>query len=407
MAEYILMLALSPTMETGVIAKWNKQEGDAIETGDIICEVETDKAVMEYESPGDGFLLKILIHEGGHAAVGEPIAVMGDEGEDVSELVAAAAVKQEGPVATTMTTAPVSQEPSPIPQEPIPVFMKEGRGKVRSTPLARNMAAQARLDLATVRGSGPGGRIVKRDIEIALSAPAVQPPVATAAGEETIRVTEKRRIIAERLSTSKFTAPHYYLTVTVEFDHLLEARRKLNASVKEKVSLNSFLIKLTAEALRRHPTVNSTWNGTTITQHARQDVALAVATEAGLVAPVVRGCGEKTIRSIDADLKTLIDKARSNKLGPDEYEESTFTISNLGAYGIEEFTAIINPPGAAILAVGATRKTPVIDENDQIVVRQCAKLTLSSDHRVIDGAAGASFLSELKEMIESPIRALF
>ena len=425
MAEQLLMLALSPTMETAVIARWNKQEGDSVAAGDVVCEVETDKAIMEYESPTDGVLLKILVKEGGKAAVGEPIGIVGEEGEDISELLKELGKKapertpepsKEAPAAATaMTTVagplPSGEAPSPVPQEPVPTFLREAEGKIRSSPVARKLASQAGLALGAITGTGPAGRIVKRDVERAIQQRAAAPPAAAAPTVspeegEAIRVTERRRVIAQRMAASKSSAPHYYLTLSVSMDNILEARRAHNEASDENLSLNAFLIKLVAEALKRHPMVNASWNGTTITLHKRIDISVAVAQEDGLIAPIVRDCGSRGIRAIDADLRAVVEKARANKLSVEDYEGGTFTLSNLGTYGIEEFTAIINPPQSAILAVGAITKTPVVGDDGRVVVRHLMKMTLSCDHRVIDGAVGAEFLRDLKAIMESPVHAL-
>ena len=287
-------------------------------------------------------------------------------------------------------------------------------GRVKSSPLARKVAKDAGIELAGVTGTGPGGRIVKRDIEQAMQTkPAESAPNAAATiaapslADETIRVSQKRKIIAQRLAESMFTAPHFYLKVTVNMDGILAARTALNATRKEKVSLNAFLVKFVAEALKKHAIVNSTWHGDTIVKHGSVDVGLAVAQPDGLMTPVVRNCGNKGIAQIDDELRALIQKAQNNRLEPQEYTGATFTISSLGAFGIEEFTAIINPPGSAILAVGAIRKEPVVNEDDDIEIHSNMALTLSCDHRVIDGAVGAVFLTELKAMLEQPIRALY
>jgi pyruvate dehydrogenase E2 component (dihydrolipoamide acetyltransferase) len=425
MAEQLVMLALSPTMETAVIARWNKQEGDSIAAGDVVCEVETDKAVMEYESPTDGVLLKILVNEGGKAAVGEPIGIVGEEGEDISELLEEVEKKapepapepsEEAPAPTTVMTtgpsAPPSDEAaSPVPQEQVPTFRREQEGKIRSSPVARKLASHAGLELGAITGSGPAGRIVKRDVERAIQQRAAAPegeaaPTVSPEEGEAIRVTERRRVIAQRMAASKSSAPHYYLTLSVSMDNILDERRAHNEASDENLSLNAFLIKLVAEALKRHPMVNASWNGTTITLHKRIDISVAVAHEDGLIAPIVRDCGSRGIRAIDADLRAVVEKARANKLSVEDYEGGTFTLSNLGTYGIEEFTAIINPPQSAILAVGAITKTPVVGDDGRVIARHLMKMTLSCDHRVIDGAVGAEFLRDLKSVMESPIRAL-
>ncbi len=416
MAEKVVMLALSPTMETGMIAKWNIREGDAVSSGDVLCEVETDKAVMDYESMQEGVLLTVVLPEGGEARVGETIAIIGEKGEDVSSLLAEAQKTSKNVKGATVPGKEkvgrvVSGELETV-QAPVVELTK---GRIKSSPLARNMANKEGLDLRTIQGTGPGGRIVRQDIENALAkrqtkpAVAIPPAVALAPvqADEIIRVSQKRKIIAQRLSESKYSAPHYYLKVTAKMDHVIQARRELNARLAEKVSLNAFLIKLVAEALKRHPMLNSTWNGDTITKHWNVNIGLAVAQPDGLIAPVVRNCRNKGILEIDQELKGLIQKVQSNRLEPEEYSGATFTISSLGSFGIQEFTAIINPPGSAILAIGEIRKEPVVGDNDQILIQSNMAMTLSCDHRVVDGAVGAAFLKELKEMLENPIRALY
>ena len=378
MAEKIPMLALSPTMEEGLIVKWVKQEGEEVTEGDVLCEVETDKATMEYESPAKGVLLKILTKQGESTAVGKTIAVIGEAGEDIPEI--------------------VTEEKASPPAEPTAV------AKIRSSPLARKLAGEYGVDITSVTGSGPQGRVTAEDIEQAGKG---KTAVAEGAAESIIEVSAKRKTIAKRLCESKFSAPHYYLTLTVVAEDLLTARQKLNARRETKVSLNAFLIKFAAESLKRHQIINSTWQQDRIIQYRQANIAIAVSQPDGLIAPVVRDCGSKGIIEIDAELRELIEKAKVNKLSISEISDATFTISNLGAYGIEEFTAIINPPGSAILAVGKISKTPLAGEGDKVELKQAMKLTLSCDHRVIDGVAGAEFLEDLKEMIECPIRALY
>jgi len=408
MAEKLLMLALSPTMEKGTIVKWHKQEGDTIANGEVLCDVETDKAVMEYPSSTDGPLLRILVPEGGSAAVEEPIAIAGKSGEDISDLLKTVAppVRKEkvGQAEAASKVADGEMCPVGVSATKLP------DGKIRSSPLARKLAEQAGLNLADITGTGPEGRITKEDVERTIqqrSAKMVEKVPPTPLADETIPVSAKRRAIADRLSKSKFSAPHYYLRVSVEMDAIMADRNKYNAAAEDKLSLNAYLIKFVAEAIKHHPMVNATWNGETITKHGRIDIALAVAQPDGLVAPVVRDCGNKGILTIDAELKGLIDKARNNRLTPADYENATFTISNLGSYGIEEFTAIINPPGSAILAVGAIEKRTVVSEQEDILIRSMMTITLSCDHRVIDGAVGAAFAKDLKAIMESPIHALY
>ncbi len=431
MAEKLLMLALSPTMEEGVITKWVKSEGDSVSQGDVLCEVETDKATMEYESQNEGTLLKITAEEGAHVKVGNTIGVIGRLGEDITETLQEASKETQGPrpdakekkeevkeeaseqVAEKKEARVEEEEKTPAPKP------EKATGKIRSTPLARRLAGQEGINLDEIEGSGPEGRITRADVERAIegtarpSAAAKAPakaPAAPAAGglkEETIPVSQKRQTIARRLSESKFSAPHYYLTLSAVADRLVHAREDLNAARDQRVSLNAFLMKFAAETLRRHPDVNSTWRTDTIVRHASCDIALAMQMPEGLVAPIVRNCEAKGIVQIDAELRALVEKARAGKLALEDYEGSTFTVSNLGAFGIEHFTAIINPPGSAVLAVGQIRPEPVVDDANRVHVQRIMKMTLSCDHRVIDGAVGAKFLRDLKEIIEYPVRGLY
>jgi pyruvate dehydrogenase E2 component (dihydrolipoamide acetyltransferase) len=430
MAEKVLMLALSPTMEAGTIARWTKKEGDSVSNGDVLCEVETDKATMEYESIQEGTLLKIVVPEGRQAKVEQTIAIIGAAGEDFSPLLAEVDTVASGSGATASagtSGAAASAAPARPTAEAAAGTPATGDGRAKSSPLARKLADAAGIDLAAVAGSGPLGRVVKRDIEQAIAAGgrpagparagapktgvpapgASLPAVAAAGADETVPVSQKRQIIARRLAESKYSAPHFYLKTSVFTETMMEARAALNATIDHKVSVNAFLMKFVAEALKRHPEVNSSWQGETILRFGSIDIALAVAQPDGLITPIVRNCGGKGIVEIDRELSDLIARARTNKLAPEEYTGATFSISSLGTFGIEEFTAIINPPGSAILAVGQMQKVPVVDEHDAVVVRSQMKLTLSCDHRVIDGAVGASFLSELKAMIEHPVRALY
>lgn len=462
MAEKMLMLALSPTMEEGTIVSWSKQEGDKIENGDVVCEVETDKATMDYESLQEGTLLKILIPEGESAAVEQPIAVIGEEGEDISDLLKeiesegkaggdeAGGSGEGGAEAAQAETAggaggsgaePVGEAAGGTAGQP----GVEG-GRIKASPLARNLAEDAGIDLTNLQGqgSGPGGRVVKKDIEAAkagggaaaggpqaaaqaagagqgaaaaqkATAPGsglgAQPPVtSTGIEEQHIKIGRKRAVIAQRLSESKFSAPHYYLTTSLRTDPLTKSRERINLRVTKsggaKLSLNAFIMKLTAEAIKRHPIVNAGWKEQEIYIPGSIDIGLAVALDDGLITPVVRNCGGKGIRQIDAEVQQLVAKARSGKLQPEEYSGASFSISNLGTYGIEQFTAIINPPASAIMAVGAVTREPVELENGSISFDNKMKLTLSCDHRVIDGAVGAAFLRDLKAVFEDPMQAL-
>jgi pyruvate dehydrogenase E2 component (dihydrolipoamide acetyltransferase) len=449
MADKVLMLALSPTMETGTIVDWNKKEGDQVSEGDILCEVETDKATMEYESQNEGILLKIVVSAGQEAAVGQAIALIGEKGEDIGSLLeeierdAASAPAAGEPEKKTAEVEVVSSQrgtasqaveeaPAPraqaIPASGAPAPEAAGAappGGVKASPVARRLSEQHGIDMKGIQGSGPEGRIVKRDVEKALetggaaaprAAPARTAPGAGIAipaytpGEMTVTkipVSGKRKVIAQRLSESMFSAPHYYLRTIVAVDDLFKARKELNSRVTDKVSFNAFLIKFVAEALRRHPVVNAGWQGDHIFQYGRADIGLAVAQADGLITPIVRDCWNRGILSIDAELKVLIDRALINKLKPEEFQGATFTISNLGSYGIHDFTAVINPPGSAILAVGEARREPVIGANDQVEVRTNMVLSLSCDHRVIDGDKGALFMQDLKALMEDPIQALY
>ncbi len=441
------MLALSPTMEEGVIVKWVKNEGDAIEQGDVLCEVETDKATMEYESPAGGVLLRILAKEGASVPVGQEIAVIGEPGQTVEPATGKKeaklqdkepapkepakvdkppetkepAVKEEaGPAGAP---APQEKAPEPKPEEarpkrqekvvPItePAFeAPQAEGKVLATPLARRLADKHKVDLTRISGSGPGGRITRGDVEQAIEAETSGRALSPEAGEladKTIEITAKRKVIADTLSGSKFSAPHFYLKVTADVENFMAARARLNKRTGGHVSINAFLIKFVAETLKRHPMINATWTDDGIVQHASLDIALAVSQPDGLIAPVVRDCGSKGILQIDKELKELVNKTRKGALTRADYADSTFTISSLGTYGIEEFTAIINPPGSAILAVGEFMKMCVADDNEQICAKLCAKLTLSCDHRLIDGTIGANFLRDLKHMMEYPIEPMY
>lgn len=434
MAEKVPMTALSPTMEEGTIVSWVKKEGDTVAAGDVLCEVETDKTSVEYESSQEGTLLKIIVGADGSAAVGRTIAIIGEKGEDFSALLAeveseaksggsaspataeaapekTAAAPQEQPAAPQET----AREQSAAPPAATPQTSEDGT-RIKASPLAVKLAAERNINLALVKGTGTGGRIVQRDIEQFRGVPGGAASVGGGAAAEglpgayadqEIPVTGKRAVIARRLSESMYTAPHYYLTTSVEMDRVMEARRMLNQELSEKVSLNAFFIKFAAEAIRRHPGINVTWKGDTILQYGSIDIALAVDLGNGLITPVVRNCGNRGVRDIEKELVDLIEKARTGKLKPEEYSDATFTISNLGSFGVEEFTAIINPPGSAILALGAGKPTPVVRSDGTIVAATVMKMTLSCDHRVIDGAAGGRFLRELQLLMEEPARLLF
>ena len=402
MAEKILMIALSPTMDQGMIARWNKKTGDRIAYGDVLCEVETDKATMEYESMVEGTLLHVVVPDKESATVGEPIAIVGKSDEDISDILAE--------IGDKTAVEPASQEPPDEQKKttaPAPAVADANR-RQKASPLARRLAQERGIDLYRISGSGPQGRIIKKDIEKAT--PAAQAALPSLAIPEKmvaeyLPISPKRRTIARRLSESKYSAPHYYLQLTVDMERLLQARDSLHPN-SGRLSLNACFIKLTAIALQKHPLVNSCWCGDSIAQFATVDIGLAVAQTEGLVVPVVRDCAAKGIAQIDNELRNLIERARSGKLSPEEMQNATFTISNLGGFAIEAFTAIINPPGAAILALGQIMKEAVVGENDQIVIRQRMKATLSCDHRIIDGAVGAAFLRDWQALLQEPLLAV-
>lgn len=406
------MKALSPTMEEGGIQKWRVKEGDKVTVGQPLCDVETDKATMEYESDSEGILLKILKGPGTGAKVGDVIAVIGEAGEDISALLAEVAAS--GAPKAAPSDAPANTNNSSVAPATAPVVahsapVVSAGGRVKASPLAKKIAADKGYDIAQISGTGPAGRVVRADVEGFTPKSAVfagNSLGASSLNNERIPVSRKRGVIAKRLGESLFTAPHFFLTLSVEMDSLLEARDRINAKRKEKIGLNPFIIKFCAEALKRHQAVNSSWQGDFIQNFASADIGVAVAQPDGLITPVVRFADSKGILQIDAEFKDLIERGRDGTLKPEEYTGATFTISNLGSFGIEEFTAIINPPGSAILALGATVKTPVIDENDELQVRRVMKMTLSCDHRTIDGAVGAGFLKDLKDMMEDPYRVL-
>ncbi|MDG5814654.1 dihydrolipoamide acetyltransferase family protein [Chitinispirillales bacterium ANBcel5] len=409
MAEKLVMLALSPTMEIATVAKWIKQQGEAFSAGDVLCEVETDKATMDYEANSDGTILKIIAGEGARVKVGEVIAIAGSPGEDISALLKQIEGEQEK-----------EAEPEGAIREQAEIDgvhkQSKGDGKqkppkgVKASPLARELAKKNSIDITTVHGTGPQGRVIKQDIERRIKekeAASTAPVTSSAMREEKIPHSERRRVIAQRLSQSMFTAPHFYLSVNVCADLIVEARRNLNAKRDQKISLNAFLIKLVAEALRQYPQVNSTWQDDAIRHFGAVDIGLAVAVKDGLVTPVVRNCTSKGILTIDEELRGLVEKARKGKLSLEDYTNATFTISNLGSYGVRHFTAIINPPGSAILAVGEVFKEPVVAQNKDIEVQSTIILTLSCDHRVVDGALAAEFAATLKEVFENPVSMLF
>ena len=425
MATLIDMPKLSDTMTVGTLVKWIKNEGDPVASGDMIAEVETDKATMEVECFDDGVLLKQYCGVGDEVAVGGAIAAVGEAGEEApatEENTPAAATPEpvSTPVAEMPTPALEAPEPaSEVVPEPVAVATSAG-SRIKASPLAKKIAVEKGIDLSTIHGSGPSGRIVKADVENA-QAGAVTPAVAQATSPKPfepaatlealeIPISNMRKSIGNALVASKTQAPHFYLQVEVNGAPLAALREELNSKLANlpsehggtKFSVNDLTLKAAAEAVRRVPAINRSWEGDSIKQHPNVHLAFGVAIEDGLVTPVIRAAETKGLREIGAEAKVLIKKARGKKLAPDEMSGSTLTVTNLGMFGISDFYGIINPNNAAILSIGATIKKPVVNENDEIVVGQVMKIGLSGDHRTIDGAVGAQYLQALKEILESP-----
>lgn len=417
MANKILMPKLSPTMEEGQISRWLKKEGDSIEANETIAEVDTDKATMEMTSLEAGTLLKIIVPAGANAKLGQTIGVIGKPGEDFSSLLsetppAPAEKPVETPAAKKEDPKPSAPQTPAPPVATIPAPTKPSiSGRVVVSPIAARMAAEHGLEISSITGSGPGGRIIKRDIESALSRGGSKSASfsytpsavygASAYREES--TTKMRQVIASRLSESIGPVPTFYLTTSIEMDNVLDLRSKINAELKdgEKVSVNDIIVKVVSQALMKHPFVNASYRDTAIRFYEDADIGVAVAVEDGLITPVIRSANKKGFVEISREIKSLASKARERKLQPDEYTGATFSISNLGMLGITEFTAIINPPEAAILAIGTSTPTPVVKDGT-VIVRNVMNVTLSCDHRVIDGATGARFLQTFKSMMEQP-----
>jgi pyruvate dehydrogenase E2 component (dihydrolipoamide acetyltransferase) len=420
MAEIITMPRLSDTMEEGTVATWLKQVGDKIEEGDMIAEIETDKATMEFESFSEGVLLYIGVEKGGSAPVDSLLAIIGDAGEDVSALIAdfsKGKVQTEKEVVKPAKTETPKESPKEVVQEELIVTTATGK-RIFVSPLAKKMAAERFINLATVKGSGENGRIIKRDIEnyqvqavvanntATPEAVAVARPLAT--GEESfeeIPNSKMRKIIAKRLGESKFTAPHYYLMIDINMDNAIQSRKAINALPDTKVSFNDMVVKAVAMALKKHPKVNSQWNEDKIKINHHVHVGVAVAVEDGLVVPVVKFTDQQSLTQINAAVKDLAGRARIKKILPNEMEGSTFTVSNLGMFGITEFTSIINQPNSAIMSVGAIIEQPIVKDGT-IVVGNMMKVSMACDHRTVDGATGAAFLKTFKEFMENPVTML-
>lgn len=433
MATKIVMAQLSPTMEEGKLVEWKVKEGDQVEAGDILAEVETDKANMDIEALHGGVIRALLVADGDVVAVGALIGVIADADEDISALLESAPLPSSAPAAED--AAPVQPEaPSepapaePVPDEPAPaptdvattnVQTPRTSERIKVSPVARRMAQAAGLDLAVMSGTGPGGRIIKGDVEAAIAtgatpaaaatgtaadAPRAMAPVGTPRLEDQrIELSMMRKAIAKRLVQSIGPIPHFFLTTEIDMGRALDMRKSLNDRLSEgKVGVNDLLIKVVAEALTRHPEINASFEGDAIRRHGSVDIGIAVALPDGLITPVLRDADRKGLLQISVESADLVARGRIRRLTPEEYQGATFTISNLGMMDIDEFTAIINPPEAAILAIGQTVEKPVVEDGD-VVVRRRMRVTMSCDHRVIDGAMGAAFLQTLRAMLENPL----
>ena len=413
MATIMEMPKLSDTMKEGAIARWLKKEGEKVSAGIPIIEIETDKATMEYESPGGGVLLKILVGDGGKCALQAPIAVIGKADEKWEEILA----KYNEKKSSTKPAPSHEKEASKVAAHPTSVQSTQTQSdeSIKASPLAKKIAADKGIDLKSLQGSGPNGRIIQRDLENvpqssgAKTTPSYAMTNYAAAEVEKIPLTNMRKTIARRLCESVNTAPHFYLSLSINMTNLLTWRKETLAklSAEQKFSVNDLVIFLTSRALRRHPEVNASWKDEYIEQYRDVHMSVAVALPNGLMTPVVRHADKLNIVQIAQETKRLVKIAKDGKLQPSDYAGGTFSISNLGMSGIEEFTAIINPPQAAILAVGSTIATPVAYESGEIGIEQRMKITLSCDHRVIDGAVGSEFLKTLKQYFEDPATALF
>lgn len=419
-AVVVTMPKMSDTMEEGVIVSWLKKVGDKVQEGDILAEVETDKATMELEAYDEGTLLYMAIEEGGSVKVDGLIAVIGEEGANFQALAdqfnAGGAVPVPVPEAKL---APAASNGTTIPVVSVPAntaISNDSNGRVKISPLARKLASEKGYDIAQIKGSGDHGRIIKRDIESFTPSPAAKstksasnPAVVMSVGTESyeeVKVSQMRKTIARRLSESKYTAPHFYVTMEIRMDAIMKARKQINAVSPVKVSFNDIIIKACALAIRKHPKINAYWLEDKIRYNHHIHVGMAVAVPDGLFVPVVRFADNLTFSQVASTTKDLVTKAKEKKLQPSDWEGSTFSVSNLGMFGVEEFTAIINPPDSCILAVGGIKQTPVVNSDGEIEVGNVMKVTLSSDHRVVDGALSASFLKTLKQMIENPYMML-
>ena len=410
MVTKVHMEALSPTMEEGQLVQWLKSEGEEVSSGDILAEIETDKATMELVARGDGILRKIFLDAGGVSAVGSVIAVIASADEDISGIEEGSDGNGTQQALPEESSAETTQEPEVATTSEISAGT-QGTGSVKASPLARRLATEMGVDLLTIKGSGPGGRVVKRDLEGAKTAGSTGVATTTTPEEheyEDVPTSQMRKSIAKRLVTSIGPVPTFYLTVEVDMNRVIEARESMNSMLEEdgyRISVNDIVLKAVAAALRQHPNCNAQWHDNFVRRFNAVHLGVAVAIDEGLITPVIRNAHAKGIMQIASEVRELAGRARTKKLMPDEYTGSTFSVSNLGMFGIQEFTAIINPPEAGILAVGGIEETPVVVDGE---VKICPRMriTMSCDHRVIDGAQGARFLATLKSMLEEPTAIL-
>ena len=413
MAEVINMPRLSDTMEEGTLAKWFKKVGDTVKEGEILAEIETDKATMEFESFYDGVLLHIGIDEGSTAPVDSIIAIIGSKGEDISKI-----INNDTPALKEEPTPVVKEEPTPVvKEEPTPVVKEEVKAdstisisndRILISPLAKKLANEKGIDISAIKGSGDNGRIIKRDIDSfkpSNYSQFTQPRPHLKESSYETQNSSMRKAIAKRLADSKFSAPHYYLNIELEMDNIISFRKQFIQTQNIKISFNDIIAKAVSLSLAKHPKVNSRWYDDKIIYNEHVHLGVAVAVDDGLIVPVVKFSNSKDLPQINSEIKDFAERAKNKKLTPSEIEGSTFTISNLGMFGIESFTSIINQPNSAILSIGAIVQKPIV-KNNEVVVGNTMKLTLACDHRTVDGATGSLFLKTLKEYIENPVSIL-
>ena len=429
MAEIIRMPKMSDTMEEGVIAGWLKKVGDEVKSGDILAEVETDKATMELESYDDGFLLHVGVKDGESVPVDGVIAIIGEKGENIDDILKEVSNEQNNNEAVDAKEEKeeIVDEDDPVEEnlelkdeevkntddkiEDINIDFSNESDRIKASPLAKKLASEKGVDISMVKGSGDGGRIIKEDIENFKHSENIPtkevklPEIYSKESYEEIPVSQMRKTISKRLAESKFSAPHFYLTMEIDMDNCIEGRNKINETSDVKISFNDIIIKAAAVSLRKHPMVNASFLTDKIRVNNHIHIGVAVAVDEGLLVPVIRFADNKSLSHISTEVRNLAGKAKNKELQPSDWEGNTFTISNLGMFGIDEFTAIINPNDACILAVGGIKNTPVV-KNGEIVPGNVMKVTLSCDHRIVDGAIGSAFLKTLKELIEDPIKIL-